>query len=239
MVRLVVILTALTLLGAACEPDNGVVGPTPGSAVPTHVEAENFNDVVLTGGSRSAEAGFSGTYTLRATVDGTAIAGAVSWHRKDTRVRADFNGTVDGQTTEMNVITGPGYPAEDMLYVCTSDRQICAEAHRTVDGDYPAELLPSLVALRLLDVATFATGLNFYDESARTLVEQPALCFVGRSETSPAGAIDHGEVCLTVEGRPLLVTASGSGRTVLLTATKLPGSASDGDFELPYAIQGQ
>lgn len=239
MVRLVTIFAILTLLAAACEPDNGVVAPTPGSAVPTHVESENFNDVVLTGAGRSAEAGFSGTYTLRATIDGTAIAGTISWHRKGTRVRADFAGTAGEQNVDMDVISGRNYPTDDLLYVCKPDQQTCTEAHRTVSGDDPAELVPSLVAFQLLDVTNFATGLNFYDEAARTLVGEPALCFVGRSETVPVGAIDHGEVCLTEDGLPLLVTAAGTGRTMSLTATKLPGGASDGAFELPYAVQGQ
>jgi len=154
-------------------------------------------------------------------------------------MRADFAGTVAGERKDVTVIAGPNYPTDDLLYVCKPDQQTCAEAHRTVSGDDPAELVPSLVAFQLLDVTNFAAGLNFYDEVARTLVEQPALCFVGLSETVPVGAIDHGEVCLTEGGLPLLVTAAGAGRTMSLTATKVPGSASDRAFELPYAIQGQ
>lgn len=236
MVRLVVMLTVLTMLAAACEPDNGVVGPTPGSAVPTHVELENFNDVVLTGASRSAEAGFSGTYTLQATVDGKAIAGTVTWYRKGALMRADFDGTVAGQQEDVIVIVGPNYPTQPTLYECRQVEQSCVP--RDASAESP-EMLPPLLAFQVLDVTALATGLNFYDEAARMLVEQPALCFVGRSETVPVGAIDHGEVCLTEDGSPLLVTAAGSGRTMSLTATKLPGSASDGAFELPYAIQGQ
>lgn len=239
MVRLLVTIAALALLAAACEPDNGVVRPTPGSAVPTHEEQENFNDVVLTGAGRSAEAGFSATYKIRATLAGKVIDGIVTWHREGTQMRADFVGTVAGQNEDAIVIAGPNYPANDLLYVCKPDEQTCAEAHRSISGDDPAELVPALVAFQLLDVINFATGLNFYDQAARPLVQQQALCFVGRSETVPVGAIDHGEVCLTEDGLPLLVTAAGSGRTMSLTATKLPGGVSEGDFELPYAIQGQ
>lgn len=214
MVKLVVVLTLLTLLAAACDPEPGVGGPTPSPAAPTASHLENFNDAVLTSGSSSAEAGFSGTYTLRATVDGTSIAGVVTWYRMGTRMRADFAGTVAGQDEDAIVVAGPNYPADDLLYVCKSNEQTCVEVHRTASGDDPAALVPSLAAFQLLDVTSLSSGLNFYDQAARTLVEQPVLCFVGRSETTPVGPIDHAEVCLTDDGLPLLVTASGAGRTV-------------------------
>jgi hypothetical protein len=234
MVRLLVILTVLTLLAAACEPDKSLVSPTPGSPVATHVEPENFNDVVLTGASRSAGAGFSGTYTLRATVDGNAIDGAVTWYRKGSHMRADFAGTVGGAPEDVIVIAGPNYPTEPTLYVCSQVEQSCA-LRDPREGS--PEVLPSWLAFQVLDVTAFATGLNFYDESARTIIEQQALCFVGRSETVPVGAIEHGEACLTEDGLPLLVTAAGTGRTVSFTTTKLPGSVSEKDFDLPNAVQ--
>jgi len=237
MVRLVVTIAALALLVSACTDDAKIDAPTPTTTAQGHVEPENFNDVVLAGASRSASAGFSGAYTIRATVDGKAIDGVVTWHRKDARLRAGFAGQVDGQRVDIDAITGPNYPAEDLLYVCAAEDETCAEAHRTENGAYPPELLPSVVALQLLDIQAFAQGLNFYDEAARTIIEQPALCFIGRSETG--GAIDHGEVCLTDDGLPLLVTASGAGRTVSLTAQELPGGVGDRDFELPFPIEGQ
>lgn len=236
MVRFVVILTVLTLFASACEPEKEVVAPTPGSPAPTHVEPENFNDVVLAGAGRSVEAGFRGEYTLRATVDGKAIDGMVTWYRKGAKMRADFAGKAADQQEDVAVFAGPDYPAEPALYECSKAEQSCVLRNASVDDP---EVLPSSLAFQVLDVTTFVTGLNFYDESARTIAGQDALCFVGRSETVPVGAIEHGEVCFTEDGLPLLVTASGASRTVSFTTTKLPGGVSDADFDLPYAMQGQ
>ena len=70
------------------------------------------------------------------------------------------------------------------------------------------------------------------------MLELPAVCSIGRSETQPPGPVDHGEVCLTEAGLPLLVTGSGAGtdRTISLTATSVQSSADDGSFQLPYPL---
>ena len=230
-------IAVLAVLLAACE-DNGAPAsdPTATSLSEDHHDAENFNEIVQTGASRSATAGFAGTYTLRVNFEGSRLDGTVRWYRKGTQARADFAGTVDGQTVNMNVITGPNYPADDLLYVCTPDAQTCTEAVQAVNGDYATDLLPAVIPLRLLDVSILATGLNFYDEAARTIVGEPALCFVGRSESDPPGPVDHAEICLTDAGLPLLITAAGTSRTMSLTAMETPGGVSDRDFELPYAV---
>jgi hypothetical protein len=89
---------------------------------------------------------------------------------------------------------------------------------------------------RVLDASIFAAGLNFFEESARNLVGEDALCFVGESG-APAFGIDHGELCLTEEGLPLLVTASGGGTTVTLAALDVPGSFDANAFDLPFALE--
>jgi hypothetical protein len=68
------------------------------------------------------------------------------------------------------------------------------------------------------------------------MLNVPALCFVGRTETTPPGPIDHGEVCLTQDGLPLSVTAAGGQNTVSLTATNVSSGTDDSSFQLPYPI---
>ena len=237
MARLAVVIAVVALIAAACGGGAKGTGPTPTSLSRGHTEPANFNNVVATGAGKSAAAGFSETYSLRATIDGKVIDRALTWSQKGERLRGDFSGQNAGQTVAVSVISGPNYPNQDLMYVCKRDDRTCAEAHRTKGGDYAAELVPSLIGLRLLDIRIFSAGLNFYDESARTIAGQAALCFVGRSDT--AGAIDHGTVCLTEAGLPLLVTAAGTGRTISLTATKPPGSVGHDAFDLPYALAGR
>ncbi len=234
MVRLVVTIAAIAVLAAGCSGDKKTTSrdATPAGTA-AHVEPENFNDLVLTDANKSAEAGFSATYTIRATVDGKAVNGTVTWHRKGTNMRSDFVGTVDGQEIDLTVIAGPNYPAQSTGYVCGRVEQSCAL--RQLNGASPEDLA-SWPAFQTLDVARSIAGLNFYDEAARTLLEQPVLCFVGVTEAAPDA---HGEVCLTDGGLPLLVTASTEGVTISLTATELPGGVSDADFELPFAVVGQ
>ncbi len=230
-------IAVLSLLSSACEDNTAPASdPTATSLSEGHPDGENFNEIVQTGASRSAAAGFAGTYRLQVNVEGSRIDGTATWYRKGAQARADFAGTVDGQAVNMNVITGPNYPADDLLYVCRLDAQTCSEAVRAVDGAYATELLPAVIPLLLLDVGILAAGLNFYDEATRTIVGQPASCFVGRSESEPPGLVDHGEVCLTDGGLPLLITAAGTSRTISLTAIETPGGVSDRDFELPYAV---
>jgi hypothetical protein len=223
---------------ACAPPEDDSVAPTPTRAAvtPGHTEPLDFNQVVLTGAARAAAAGFSGTYTLRARTAEQVIDGKVTWHRSGPRARADFEGTMSGQETEMIVIAGADYPADDLLYVCRTADESCAEARRTVGGEYPVDILPAVLALRLLDTSVFASGLTFSDEAARTLVDEDVLCFVGEAPVSGSG-IDHGEVCLTEVGVPLLVTASGTGTTVTFAATDAPGAFDDGAFDLPYALE--
>jgi len=236
MLRLAIALAVLTTVLAACGGDSKSNAPASPTATGGHVEQESFNDIVLTGAARAAAAGYHGTYGVRATVDGKVTDGVVTWSRKNDRMRADFTGKSDSQDLEIHVITGAKYPAEDLLYVCTPAAKTCREAHRAPQGDYPAEALPSVFALRLLDARVFSQGLTFSDETARTISGQAVLCFSGQAAS---GATDHGTVCLTGAGLPLLVTAAGAARTQSLTATKFEAGVDENVFDLPYPLEGQ
>lgn len=237
MVRLAVILAVLAVFAAACDPQGGDVDPTSTApaVTPGHTEVQDFNQIVLTGAARAATAGFSGTYTLRATVDGKVIDGAVTWYQKGAQMRADFAGKVAGQQQDVTLINAPNYPAQNALYECRHEDQSCA-SQSAPEGN--PDVVPSWLAIKVLNVSTFAAGLTFLDESAQTILEEDVLCFVGQAETATLG-IEHGEVCLTEEGVPLLVTASASGTTVTLAAIEVPGALKEGAFDLPFEVPGQ
>ena len=159
MVRLVVTAAILTVLVAACSGR-----ATSPKATPVITSPANFNDGVLSGSGRSAEAGFHGTYTLRATVDGQVIDGSVTWQRKMARMRADFAGKVGDQEEDVIaiVIAGANYPAVQSIFVCKATENSCREENPDAStGSYPMEAVPSALAVQLLD-ASLPQGLNFY-----------------------------------------------------------------------------
>lgn len=232
MARVLLVVVALALLLVACEPDEDAVDSTPTDG-PGHTEV-SFNDRIIRTSAAGADAGYSGNYTMRANVEGVVIAGAVNVSRSGPRTRADFRGLVDGQETEVIVMAGPRYPDEDMFYMCVPDDGSCVEVRPDASG-YPEEMLPALVAVRLLDVPIFTTGMTFADETTRDIAGVAATCFVGQVEVGEGGAIDHGEVCLTEGGIPLLVTGAGGETTMSIAATAAPETFDVSSFELPYS----
>jgi hypothetical protein len=123
-----------------------------------------------------------------------------------------------------------------MFYMCKPVEETCVETRRGDDGEYPAEMLPALIGVRLLDVPIFTTGLTFLDQTTREIVGVDTTCYVGQVTGDGGGAIDHGEVCLSDGGVPLLVTAAGAPTTMSIAATAAPREFDASAFELPYAL---
>ena len=247
MVRLVAAITVLAVFAVACDSDSSDEPPTavpatvaataPATDEATHDEEENFNQAVADRAAVTNQLTFSGTYDMRANIAGESFTGELTLHRQEDRLRADFAGRRGELDEGLQVITGLGYPEDDLLHLCREATQQCVEVRSGPDGNYPDEVVPLVAAMRLLDVRIFSLGLTFYDEVARAINEQQVRCFIGESEA--AQAIQHGEVCLTDDGLPLLVTAAGDGTTVSLTSTDVATTIDDGAFDLPYAVQGE
>jgi len=234
----VAVLAAVTFIAAACGGDSSKQSQAMETATPPATSTATHDEALAQlreRASRSASATFTARYVIRVSLgDGPSVNGRITWYQANGRVRGDFDGQVGSQGLSAIVVPGPGYPEEELLYVCPYGE---GGGHCRVwqpaseDEAYPPEVYPVVVASQFVGAEEFTEAMTVVRrDRTRTFLRESAACFTGTGDSAT------GTICATPDGITLSLELESDGQVISLTATELSRDVDDSALDLPFDL---